>query len=143
MRPEILVGPGRAVNDALFAELSTAAVAAPFTFVKVRDLYAHFEYSDLAAHPAIVLFPYQVSIMSIFEYYRMNLPIFAPSLSLLVQWQLEHLLIKERTWHAVHKVRLGYHSSMLHTQRAKNTISEDLTPHTYIIMSAFQSQQRN
>ena len=26
----------------------------------IRDLYDHFEYRDLSAHPAIVLLPYQV-----------------------------------------------------------------------------------
>jgi hypothetical protein len=80
-------------------------------FAKIRDLYSHFEYSDLVAHPAIVLIPYQVrkgpslcklqvaghqgvtwqvSIMSIFEYYRMAIPLFVPSPSLLAKWQLKY-----------------------------------------------------
>jgi len=30
------------------------------TITPIRDLYAHFEYRDLCAHPAIVILPYQV-----------------------------------------------------------------------------------
>lgn len=32
----------------------------------------------------------QVSVMSIFEYYRMAIPLFAPSLDLLTTWVLKH-----------------------------------------------------
>ena len=64
-------------------------------FKRIRDLYPRFEYSDLASHPAIVLIPYQVSIMSIFEYYRMAIPLFVPTPSLLAKWQLEHRILSE------------------------------------------------
>lgn len=32
----------------------------------------------------------QVSVMSIFEYYRMGIPMFAPSPALLARWQVQH-----------------------------------------------------
>ena len=70
-KPEILIGPGRGINSKLFSELQGRAQKSRFKFARIRDLYAHFEYSDLTKHRAIVLIPYQVSIMSIFEYYRM------------------------------------------------------------------------
>ena len=59
-----------------------------FKFSRIRDLYPHFEYSDLVKHRAIVLIPYQVSIMSLFEYYRMCIPLFVPSTALLAKWQV-------------------------------------------------------
>ena len=30
------------------------------SFFHIRDLYPRFQYTDIAAHPAIVLLPYQV-----------------------------------------------------------------------------------
>ena len=46
----------------------------------------------------MVLLPYTKSVMSFFELYRMNVPMFAPSLELLVQWERRHSLLKERIY---------------------------------------------
>ena len=44
--------------------------------------------------------------MSIFEYYRMGLPMWAPAPALLAKWQLSHRVMSERTWDLVrHKGR--------------------------------------
>lgn len=67
----------------------------------IRDIYAHFEYSDLAAHPAIVILPYQVSFMSLFEFYRMQIPLFVPTPELLAKWHMKHNMLNERTWMGV------------------------------------------
>ena len=40
----------------------------------------------------------QVSTMSLFEYYRMNIPLFAPSLSLLKVWCDRYDLMWERSY---------------------------------------------
>lgn len=64
----------------------------------IRGIYPKFEYEDLAKHKAIVHVPYQVSVMSIFEQYRMNIPLFFPSLALLTQWHLKHFVLKEKSW---------------------------------------------
>ena len=107
---QVLVGPGRGVHDGLFGELKQAAQrrGGRFkSFARIRDLYSHFEYSDLAAHPAIVLIPYQVSVMSVFEYYRMGIPMFAPTPELLAQWQLQHTVMNELTWDLVFKKPKG------------------------------------
>ena len=59
-RRQILVGPGRGVKDHFVQQLDAAARGIkrfqnqPFQFKRIRDLYPHFEYSDLAAHPCIV-----------------------------------------------------------------------------------------
>lgn len=66
--------------------------------VPLRLLYRKYKFSDLAKHPAIVHVPYQVSIMSLFEQYRMNIPLFFPSLDLLTKWHYEYGVVNERTW---------------------------------------------
>ena len=109
-RRQILVGPGRGVKDHFVQQLDAAARGKrfqnqPLQFKRIRDLYPHFEYSDLAAHPCIVLIPYQVSLMSIFEYYRMGIPMWAPAPELLAQWQLKYRVMSERTWDLVRKKR--------------------------------------
>ena len=109
-RRQILVGPGRGVKDHFVQQLDSAARNKRFQgqqlqFKRIRDLYPHFEYSDLAAHPCIVLIPYQVSLMSIFEYYRMGIPMWAPAPELLAQWQLKYRVMSERTWDLVRKKR--------------------------------------
>ena len=69
----------------------------------LRSVYSHYEYTDLIKHPGIVYIPYQVSTMSLFEHYRMNIPLFFPSFELLAKWQLEHMVMSERTWYgAIH-----------------------------------------
>jgi len=60
--------------------------------IPLRKKYPHYRYSDLTAHAGIVYVPYQVSVMSLFEQYRMNIPLFFPSLELLTTWQLEHMV---------------------------------------------------
>ena len=109
-RRQVLIGPGRGVKDHFVQQLDSAArnkrfQNQPLQFKRIRDLYPHFEYSDLAAHPCIVLIPYQVSLMSIFEYYRMGIPMWAPAPELLAQWQLKYRVMSERTWDLVRKKR--------------------------------------
>ena len=48
--------------------------------------------------PALVFIPYQTSVMSFFEYYRLNIPMFAPTLRLLVEWNAEYELIQGRIY---------------------------------------------
>ncbi|CAF3647613.1 unnamed protein product [Rotaria sordida] len=56
------------------------------------------KYSDSTNHPAIIHIPYQVSIMSLFEQYRMNIPLLVPSLDLLTKWHYEYSVVNEKTW---------------------------------------------
>ena len=53
---------------------------------------------DLANHPCIVHMPYQVSVMSMFEQYRMGVPLLFPSLAFLVRLQMDFAPVSERTW---------------------------------------------
>jgi hypothetical protein len=73
----------------------------------LRSKYSQYEYSDLAAHQGIVYVPYQVSVMSMFEQYRMNIPLFFPSDDLLTAWQHDHMVMNERTWDGVRGQRVS------------------------------------
>ncbi|CAF2121680.1 unnamed protein product [Rotaria magnacalcarata] len=66
--------------------------------IKTKALYKHYKYSALSHHPAIIHVPYQVSTMSLFEQYRMSIPLLVPSLDLLTEWQYQYGVVNERTW---------------------------------------------
>jgi len=57
-----------------------------------------YEYTDLASHPAIIIVPYTKSTMTFFELYRIGIPIFVPSLALLVRWELQRHVMSERVY---------------------------------------------
>ena len=123
MKRTILISPARGVNNNVLTQLLNAESLFhsdqmkitntndnilnkktkyhDFRFKRIRELYQKFEYSDLALHPAIVILPYQVSYMSFFEYYRMCIPMFVPSVTLLVDWHLKYHILNERTWNSV------------------------------------------
>lgn len=48
-----------------------------------------YKYEDLVQYTAVVIIPYQCSIMSVFEYYRMGIPMIVPSLNLLTKWHMK------------------------------------------------------
>lgn len=127
-RQEILIAPGRGVNAVISAELlltaqtrrdrdnarissnsSTRPLSSPSDVIvsvppirHLRDMYPHYEYSDLASHPAMVLLPYQVSFMLFFELYQMAIPLFVPAPQLLAQWHIQHRVLSERSWGLVY-----------------------------------------
>jgi len=49
-----------------------------------------YQYEDLVRYKGIMILPYQVSTISFFEFYRLNIPLFCPSKSLLIKWHMEH-----------------------------------------------------
>jgi len=65
--------------------------------IRVKQRYPIYKYADLAVHQGIVHLPYQVSTISIFEQYHMNIPLFFPSKELLLKWSIEHWAVRERT----------------------------------------------
>jgi hypothetical protein len=69
----------------------------------IGEVYpGRYEYQQLANHPCIVHMPYQVSVMSMFEQYRMGIPLLYPSLAFLVQLQVDFAPVSERTWARVY-----------------------------------------
>eukprot|EP01049_Picozoa_sp_SAG25_P008947 SAG25_NODE_846_length_5084_cov_13.320963_1_plen_956_part_00 len=66
------------------------------TVVKmIRELYSDANPLRMLKHPAIVVLPYQISTIQLVELYRLNIPTFCPSLSLLKRWCREHDLLWE------------------------------------------------
>lgn len=49
-------------------------------------------------YPGVIFISYQTSVMTLFELYRLNIPIFAPSLNLLVRWNVAHNLVGGRVY---------------------------------------------
>lgn len=72
----------------------------PFRLQNIHEMYTRrYEYSELVTdHPAVLYLPYQVSVMSFFEQYKMGIPIFVPSLQLLIRWQMRFLFVGEKGW---------------------------------------------
>lgn len=61
-RSEVLVGPGRGINNQLFEELKLKGSRVSVVFSRIRDLYPTYQFANLVQHRAIVLFPYQVRV---------------------------------------------------------------------------------
>jgi hypothetical protein len=61
-----------------------------------RRLGGKYSYSDLAKFRGCVYAPYQVSAMSIFEQYRMNMPLFFPTVDLLIKWHKQYHILFEK-----------------------------------------------
>ena len=100
-RHEFLLSPIHQKSfERIFLELLSKHSSANLKIVSLRALYPNYRYSDLTRHPAIIHIPYQVSIMSLFEQYRMNIPLVFPSLNLLTEWHYEYRVVSERTWDA-------------------------------------------
>jgi hypothetical protein len=87
--------------DNFLGPLRQAAKAAgsKWRFKPLRvALGSNYTYESLAAYPAVLHLPYQASIMSFFEHYRMGIPILAPSLGLLTRWHMDMRMVGERSW---------------------------------------------
>ena len=80
-RKEILVGPlnlGSLPFEIEFAKHKH------FNFITAHMLYGRFEIAQLAEHRAAVLFPYAVMSYGITELYAMGIPLFVPSVQMMM-----------------------------------------------------------
>ena len=89
---EILVGPTNglgATGDIMLNELNSYAkkINSSYVFCKIRQIYSRYTLENLASHKAILLFPYAISTYSIADFYISNIPLFVPSIDLLVKWK--------------------------------------------------------
>lgn len=104
-RAQILLSMAQHVEHALMPLLEGAVEArglrGRLTFAHIRRLYPRYAYRDLTQHPAIVFVPYQVSVMSFFEQYRLNIPLLVPSRRLLTSWAVSSGVLEQRTWASV------------------------------------------
>lgn len=109
--------------EGLVRGLMQLSAHAGLSMAELRTLYPRYEQSDLVQHPAIVLLPYQVSVMSFFERRAMGIPIFVPSLDLLAEWHMKYGLVYERRfdWATVT-------ASPAHTSTSLSPSKRHLTP---------------
>ena len=65
----------------------------------MREYYpqGHKSY-EIVRHPCLILIPYQVSLMSFFELYRLAIPMYVPSQELLLKWHFEYDIVWERSY---------------------------------------------
>ena len=114
-RPEVLIGTYVLPKGPLYNEMITALrswndrTRSSLELKKIGELYKYYDYRDLAAHPAMVLLPYMTATISFCEFYRMNIPLFFPSLDLIVQWEIEHKLLSARLYWPGHSLFIIYY----------------------------------
>jgi hypothetical protein len=123
-RTEVLIAPGRGTDDQLVARVVSVGGEAGHKIVPMRELYPHYEYSDLASHKAFIILPYQVSFMLFFELYRMGIPMFVPGPKLLSRWHLKRNILHERTWASARGAR-SYHSAIGRNPASKSSMLLD------------------
>ena len=90
IKTEILVGPPNfgAGGNKWLNEIRRLGKERNLEFKKIREIYPkRYELADLAQHPAIVIFPYAVMSYAIIDYYLSNLPIFVPSIDLIIKYK--------------------------------------------------------
>lgn len=144
-RAEILIGPSRHSQaglelihgtNGLFDALKQWSLSSQYVLKMhvLRDLYPKYDFSDIAAHPAVVIIPYANSVMSVIEYYRMGIPIFAPSVELLTKWQVEKLILDELSWACIHGHCSGPSTIQPHNQTPHHgTDPNNLTDHASML----------
>jgi hypothetical protein len=69
-------------------------------FIIDKTTLGKFEWTDLYSYNGIIIIPYNSSTMSIFEYYTANMPIFCPSLELMLDLYKKYpqYVLSELTW---------------------------------------------
>jgi hypothetical protein len=72
----------------------------------LRTVYQRYTYEDLSHHKAFVHMPYNCSIMSFFEHYLMNVPIFVPTKRFLLDLHARFNVVSELTWNGFFKTSL-------------------------------------
>ena len=101
-RKQFLVTPihNTELSDKFYLQFDEAVIRqkVDINLFPLRQLYPQYVFGDLAAHPGIVYIPYQVSMVSLTEQYRMNIPLFFPSIDLLTVWHAEYQVVRQRTW---------------------------------------------
>ena len=91
-RKEILVGP---LNIDYIPFEKELVKHKNFTFGTARMLYGMFRIAQLAEHRAAVLFPYAVMSYGITELYAMAIPLFVPSVRMMMA--VDHIFPLDRT----------------------------------------------
>mmetsp|Transcript_7455 Transcript_7455/g.28034 ORF Transcript_7455/g.28034 Transcript_7455/m.28034 type:complete len:1188 (-) Transcript_7455:433-3996(-) len=88
-----------AIFDELFAEVEERKLH-QFRINTIRNAFpsGYKHVSDLKSFPVFLFIPYQASVMSFFELYRLNVPMLVPSKRLLIYWMAKHKIMFERVY---------------------------------------------
>ena len=101
-RKQFLMAPIHSTElyDDFFTEFDEAIMKkrVDLFLVPLRQMYPQYLFADLAAHQGVVYIPYQVSMSSLTEQYRMGIPLFFPTVDLLAKWHVQHAVVHQRTW---------------------------------------------
>jgi hypothetical protein len=98
---------GTAIDDSheLYLELEHAKQAFKEKFKREAPVIQHsnsvitnHKPEKYKAYSSLVFIPYQTSVMTFFEMYRQNIPIFAPSKRLLVDWHQRFKILSGRVY---------------------------------------------
>lgn len=65
----------------------------------VRDVLPQYRHEEIAMTRGIVWIPYNCSIMSFFEHYWMNIPMFVPTRYFLESMRMDGLALSQLSWH--------------------------------------------
>jgi hypothetical protein len=85
-RDEILLGPlQRTQVNAEITEGFRLAGGSKWKFSFVKPLYGRYELKNIAAHRAMVIFPYATTSFGIIEVYALGVPLFVPDVDFLFQ----------------------------------------------------------
>lgn len=134
-RPEYIFipSPGNFRFSQIFLDELNLSIKKSKTSIIVkplRQLYKHYSYSDLIRHPAIIYLPYQVSTMSIFEQYTMNIPLFFPSIDVLTEWHLKYNIVFDRTWNKA-LTGIGKNRSIIPSYNSNSSIPDPNNEYDY------------
>jgi hypothetical protein len=113
IKNSFLIAPSRGVNMDLAEQFKQYTRQYDIDTYLIHDLYDHFEYHDLASHKGIIIFPYQISFMLFFELYSMNIPLYIPTPSLLIELHIKYNILTERTWNTVLTQMKSYKSNII------------------------------
>jgi hypothetical protein len=126
------------IDSSVLRDISSSS---PIMISRIHDLYPSFyQYSDLVHHRAIIILPYQVSFMSFFEFYRMEIPMIFPSPSLLAKMHISDQILSERSWNLV----FGELKSSSTIPRFKNESDDErqqINPYSVNLASSSDSER--
>jgi hypothetical protein len=101
-------------------------------FRSVRGKYNRYTFSQLCDNTAIVHFPYQTSIMSLFEQYSMGIPVIVPTPEYLWQLHDRYDIVTERTWHRVRTGSRPKASMILGVHKGIPDPNDDLSKEAFL-----------
>lgn len=78
--------------------------------ISYKSQMGRYKWSDISEFQGIIVFPYNCSTMSIFEYYAANIPLFFPSYEFLIELYTSFKrkgILSELSWNQVQQIKSG------------------------------------